>query len=206
MKKRRLLVMVFALSAFALAGCSAPNSSTTSTSAKPNEFLDQKSDLITEQGKFDFESLIFYNDDFTKEAYYNLNEEEQGEIKLNDIYLNFFLYKGSDSTHFVPKVSLNYLGKDWLFMKSVLFKVNDDVMSFSILTDPNRERLGNYVSEYVAFNVTEKNVNFLGNSKSNSDLDIRVMTNTYKEIKLTSVEYQGMKKILSAYRYLLSSK
>ena len=189
-----------------LAGCSASNSSTTTAPAEPTGYLGNNSDSIIEQGKNDFASLILEEDDFTKESYYYLPEKEQAEVIFNDIYFSFFLYKESESANYMPAFSLNYFGKDWLFMESAIFKVNDDVMTFVPDIGPDRDPLNGYPSEWLAFYVTDEKVNFLGQSKSNSDLDIRVNTKTYKEIKLSLIEYNGLKKILSAYRYLKSLK
>ena len=189
-----------------LAGCSASNSSTTTAPAEPTGYLGKNSDSITEQGKTDFASLTLEEDDFTKESYYYLPEKEQAEVKFNDIYFSFFLYKESESANYMPAFSLNYFGKDWLFIESAIFKVNDDVMTFVPDIGPDRDPLNDYPSEWLAFYVTDEKVNFLGQSKSNSDLDIRVNTKTYKEIKLSLIEYKGLMKILSAYRYLKSPK
>ena len=205
-KNRKYLIIIFTLCASVLAGCSASNSSTTTAPAEPTGYLGNNSDSITEQGKNDFASLILEEDDFTKESYYYLPEKEQAEVIFNDIYFSFFLYKESESANYMPAFSLNYFGKDWLFMESAIFKVNDDVMTFVPDIGPDRDPLNGYPSEWLAFYVTDEKVNFLGQSKSNSDLDIRVNTKTYKEIKLSLIEYNGLKKILSAYRYLKSLK
>jgi hypothetical protein len=204
--KKKCFVIIFALSASVLAGCSASNSSTTTAPAEPTGYLGNNSDSITKQGKTDFASLTLKEDDFTKESYYYLPENEQAEVKFNDMYFSFFLYKESESANYMPAFSLNYFGKDWLFMESAIFKVNDDVMTFVPDIGPDRDPLNGYPSEWLAFYVTDEKVNFLGQSKSNSDLDIRVNTKTYKEIKLSLIEYKGLKKILSAYRYLKSLK
>ena len=205
-KNRKYLIIIFTLCASVLAGCSASNSSTTTAPAEPTGYLGNNSDSITEQGKNDFASLILEEDDFTKESYYYLPEKEQAEVIFNDIYFSFFLYKESESANYMPAFSLNYFGKDWLFIESAIFKVNDDVMTFVPDIGPDRDPLNGYASEWLAFYVTDEKVNFLGQSKSNSDLDIRVNTKTYKEIKLSLIEYNGLKKILSAYRYLKSLK
>ena len=204
--KNSIFVAVLLMASF-LTGCS-ENSGTSSpqeTLPKSSQYLDIASETVATQGRNDFNSLVSYKDDFTKEAYYFLPDEEQAEVKMNDIYLNFFLYKESDSTEFVPTFSLNYAGDDWLFMEDAIFKVNDDVMGFFPEQGPKRDARDGYVSEWLAFNLSKEEINFLGTSKSNSDLDIRVITKIYKEIKLTSVEYKGMKKILSAYRHYLST-
>lgn len=205
-KNGKYLIIIFTLCASVLAGCSASNSSTTTAPAEPTGYLGNNSDSITEQGRNDFASLILEEDDFTKESYYYLPEKEQAEVIFNDIYFSFFLYKESESANYMPAFSLNYFGKDWLFMESAIFKVNDDVMTFVPDIGPDRDPLNGYPSEWLAFYVTDEKVNFLGQSKSNSDLDIRVNTKTYKEIKLSLIEYNGLKKILSAYRYLKSLK
>jgi hypothetical protein len=204
--KSSIFVAILLMASF-LTGCSekSATSSPQETPPKSSQYLDITSETIAAQGKGDLNSLVSYKDDFTKEAYYFLPDEEQAEVKMNDIYLNFFLYKKSDSTDFVPTFSLNYAGQDWLFMENAIFKVNDDVMNFLPKQGPERDARDGYVSEWLAFNLTNEEVNFLGTSKSNSDLDIRVITKIYKEIKLTSVEYKGMKKILSAYRFYLST-
>jgi len=206
MKKRYCLTMILALSAAVLVGCSTSNSSTTSVPAEPTGYMGNKSDSITKQGKADFASLTLEEDDFTKESYYNLPEKEQAEVKFNDMYFSFFLYKAPESNNFMPAFSLTYYGKDWLFMESAIFKVNEDVMTFIPDVGPDRDPINGYPSEWLAFYVTDEKVNFLGQSKSNSDLEIRVNTKTYKETKLTLIEYKGLKKILSAYRYLESLK
>ena len=207
MKSKSSKLIAFVLMATFLAGCSDKSATSTAQETPPmtSQYLDITSEDIAVQGNSDFNSLVSYKDDFTKEAYYFLPDEEQAEVKMNDIYLNFFLYKKSDSTDFVPTFSMNYAGDDWLFMEDAIFKVNDDVMGFFPEQGPERDPRDGYVSEWLAFNLTKEEINFLGTSKSNSDLDIRVITKIYKEIKLTSVEYKGMKKILSAYRHYLGT-
>ncbi len=197
--------MVIALCVSLLAGCS-EQSSTSSTPAKPAEFLDLSSDEITSQGKADFESLVLDKDDFTKEAYYYLPENEKTKPGVNVIRYEFFLHKNSDSEVFIPTLTAVYGGDDWLFMEDAIFKINDDVRNFSPAIDPFRDTLTGGVFEALVFEFSKDDVNFLGRSKSVSDLDIRMNTTTYEEMKLKSIEYRGMRKILSAYRYYLSTQ
>lgn len=193
----------------ALTGCGSTVSTSTdanSDSSATQEYLNNSSDLAMRQGKSDFDSLVLHKDDFTKEAYYYLPQNEKNKIALNKIQYEFYLYKPSDSDKFVPQIQISYGGDEWLFMESAIFKINDEVMDFAPIMDPVRQTITNGVFEVLFFELTNKQVNFLGKTKSITDLDIRVITETLEEMKLNAVEYKGLKKILSAYRYYLSTQ
>ena len=192
-----------------LTGCGSTvstSSGTNSDSEVTQEYLDKSSDLLLSQGKSDFDSLVLDKDDFTKEAYYHLPENEKNKIVFNKIQYEFFLHKPSDSDNFLPMIQIGYGGNEWLFMESAIFKINDEVMDFAPTMDPVRQTITGGIFEILFFELTNDQVNFLGKSKSITDLDIRVNTETLEEMKLNSVEYKGLKKILSAYRYYLSTQ
>ena len=207
MRRRKYLILLLVFSATLLAGCSGSNSNTiiNMTPPEPTGFLDTKSDLITAQGKKDFESLVLFKDDFTKDVYYVLPEEEHDKFKRNIFQFEFYLFKESDSIEFKPTFTISYFGDNFLLIKNAIFKVDDDVSDFFPVVSPSRTVLdNNVVREYLIFRISKEQVNFLSKSQSTADLDIRVYTKIYQETKLTSAEHKAMKKILSAYRYLIS--
>ncbi len=205
MKRRNHLFVIIALSVSLLAGCS-EQSSTSSTPAKPAEYLDITSDEIVAQGKADFESLVLDKDDFTNEAYYYLTERERNKAAEGVYQFDFFLWKSSKSTEFVPSFSISYIGSEWKFMENAIFKVNDDALEFNPGIEPYRNSLTTTVLEVLMFKMSDKQSNFLGKSKTQLDLDIRINTKIYDEVKLNDLEYRGMRKILSAYRYYIGTK
>lgn len=172
-----------------------------------NDFLDLSNNKITSQGKLDFDSLVFDEDAFTKESKYKVPESENTKVRINDILFEFMLLKSDGDEDYSPVMVISYGGEDWLFMENAMLKVNDDVITLTPSQDPYRDTLDNGgIFEYLVYDIDKESVNFLGSSKSNADLDIRIETELYEETKLTTVEYRAMKKILSAYRYYLNTK
>lgn len=209
MKTRVLLIAAILFTSSILVGCSSGGATETSSTepAKSSNYLDLWNDEIALEGKADFETLVLDKDDFTKEAYYYLPKNERIKAARNLIQYDFFLHKSSDSDVFIPSVSVTYGGDEWLFMEDAIFKINDDVMNFSPAIDPFRDTFPTGgVFEALFFELSKDELNFLGNSKSISDLDIRMNTTTFEEMKLNALEYAGMRKILSSYRYYLSTQ
>lgn len=208
MKSKSFQIVAFVLIASFLAGCSekSPTSAPQETPTMTSQYLDITSESIEMQGKSDFDSLVLDKDDFTKQASYYLPKNEKNKIVLEKIQYEFFLHKPSDSNEFRPVIEIAYSSRfDWLFMESAIFKINDEVMNFAPTRDPVRQTLTGGIAELLYFELTNEQVNFLGKTKSITDLDIRVYTETLKEMKLNGIEYKGLKKILSAYRYYLST-
>lgn len=210
MSANRSKFLAAAISVLMITGCASEvqGSSETETTKVSEEFLNITSDAINAKDKANFESLVFEEDKFTKEASLDLPKGEVAEFKLkdlNDLQVEFSLLKPSGEKLYFPLMTVAYTGDDWLFMESTIIKVKDDVINVSPIQSPAREAVSGAVIEIIAFELDKKVVNLLGESESNSDLDIRIVSKYDEDIKLTSLEYKGMKKIISAYRYYLTT-
>ncbi len=191
-----------------ITGCASENNANSSVTTKVSEnFLNLSNEDINTQGKLDFESLVIEEDEFTKETYYKLPKNELPAVVKNDIDFSFFLYKENPDVDLIPSLMVSFYGDDWKFLESAILKVNDDVLTIRTSQEPMRDTFKTgAVSEIIFFDLDKETINFLGKSKSNSDLDVRMNGKSINDVKFNAIEYKGMKKILSAYRYYLNNK
>lgn len=171
-----------------------------------NEFLDLSNETISAQGKWDFESLIFNEDDSTKRASYNLPENIVQKYLPNKVQFIFYLNRFLIFDEYLPKLDIQYSGDKGLFIKSLMIKIDNDVIELQPSYDVYRQTLTpSGVFEFAQFELDRDTVNFFARSKSKSDLSIRIIAEMNLEPELTKIEYKGMKKVLSAYRYYLNT-
>jgi hypothetical protein len=194
-----------------LAGCS--NQSTVSPEEKVEssetingtaEFLNSWSSKDQELAKIAYESLTPDFDDFTKEYYLNdENNKFKPLLGKDSQYFQFLLYKEKNNSY-APKVFVIYLAKDWLFQKSIYFKIGEEVIEIFPTQSPQTEvQDAGYVSEIFDVDLGDKDVEFLSKVFQNGNLEIRVQgTNSYEETKLSELELESLKRILLAYKYV----
>jgi hypothetical protein len=168
-----------------------------------NTFLGSWSQADQAASKKAFEELDSDADEFTKEFYLN-DSSYKPDIQLRKdlLYFDFFLYKKGKESEYKPQMTLQYISDDWLFMKSIFFKIGEDVIEIEP-AQPNFEKTidGGFVLEIAVFEFDDIHVEFLSRALTER-LDIRVKgAQSYEETSLTSQERYSLVRSLQAYKY-----
>ena len=171
-------------------------------------FMSQWNSSIQNQGKQDLESLELSTDKFTGENTYALKGSDKSPVVLGKFNFSFDVYKENESTDFLPMISIGWGAKEWKFMESVDMKVGTEVIHPKVFDDEPFRKVADagYVIELLRLELTDDEVNILATANNKSDIAIRINGELFDETTLTEVEFNGMKKVLSAYRYLKKNK
>lgn len=166
-------------------------------------FLDSWSPEDQTASKNAFEELSSEVDEFTKEYYLkDASYKPNFQLRKDLLYFDFFLHKKSEDKRYKPTVLLQYLADDWLFIKSISWKIGEEVITVKPY-QPNFEEVmdGGFVVEMAVFQFDDSQVESLSRAIS-EQLEIRVNgAQRYEETTLTTKESYSLSRLLKAYKY-----